>query len=132
MAEGRLQLSIQKRDTVKNHLIEFDEFLDSCNEDSKFTELQIQLLNIYKIFSNFYDFNDEIAVLDPDVNHSVERSDIQKDFFKLTSKAHRLLPGFPVVPSAGSRTDLNQSFMSNSNYSENRVSRRKIKLPTAP
>ena len=131
MAEVRLQLLMQKRITVKNHLIKFEEFLDNYNAESEFSELQIRLQTIYRIFSNFDDFNDEIVVLDPEVDHSREREDMQRDFFKLTSKAHSLIPDFQFAPPAGNRNDLNQSFSTNSNHSENQVFRRKIKLPTA-
>lgn len=132
--EGRLKLLIQNRVTLKNHVKNFDDFLERYNAQTDFGELQMRMQNINRVFSNFDNINDEIAILQPDIDHSIERDNIQEEFFKITSKAFDLISthAMPQIAQqfASSHTnanELNQSFSSNSNTLT--TQRRKIKLP---
>lgn len=131
--EDSLRLLIQKRNTQKNHINIFDDFQELYNAETDLGELQIRLQNIYKVFSNFDDVNDEIVILDHEIDHSEKRSNIQKNYFRVTSKAQSLIPTYLpqiILPNVNNN-NLNTSVSNETNLSENQVTRRKIKLPRA-
>lgn len=119
---------------VKNHIVLFEDSLELYNAQTDFGELQVRLQNIYKVFLNFDDINDEITVLDLGMDHLEDISAIQKQFFSITSKTQSLIPVHvsSYIPSSDNASNSSQNF-NDSNIIDSQLSltRRKIKSPLA-
>ena len=77
MAE-RARLLIQKRIAVKSQITNLSNILDKGKLDN--TTLKLRMSRVTELYHAFEDFNDELAVLDPNEGHQTEFATIQDRF----------------------------------------------------
>ncbi|XP_011881935.1 PREDICTED: uncharacterized protein LOC105569808 [Vollenhovia emeryi] len=127
----KIKFLVQKRTSLKSQITN----LANIVEEGKIDNATLRLRNerLTQLYRAFEEYNDELAVLDPNANHRVEFEGIQERFYSLAGKIESILrPG--DAPSG----DMSETSASVSNEGVRRddvvppVEKRRIKLPETP
>lgn len=122
MAE-RVKILIQKRTSLKSQITNLANLVDKGKIDNATLKLRsARLTNLYYAYE---EYNDELAVLDPNDAHQIEFANIQERYYSLAGRIENIV----------SVTDNSSVSVGASNEAGNdgtSIKRRRIKLPEAP
>jgi len=121
----KVKLILQKRTSLKSQITNLSNLLDKGKLDNATLKLRIDRLT--ELYHACEEFNDELAILDPNDTHQDEFINIQERFYALAGKIENIMSG---TNASGSKS----SDQSRVEYSENRAvidKKRRIKLPEA-
>ncbi|XP_070518975.1 uncharacterized protein [Cardiocondyla obscurior] len=127
MAE-RTQFLIQKRKSVKSQITNLSNLFEKKALDND--TLRLRLARVTALYQAFEEFNDELAVVDPDEAHEREFTQIQDRFYLLAGKIEKSLNAINT-PSTSAST-LNTSNTSQlENVATMSTNSQRVKLPKA-
>lgn len=127
----RLSVLLQKRETVRERIDAFNEFLQQydANNVGHTTQLQLRSQAVANSYATLDEIYDEIQIVDSDTDYTREKKSIENSYFEVIAKAQNFLVALmPAVnlnnqPSIASGENVNESVTS--------ASRRRLKLPQA-
>lgn len=124
----RIKLLVQKRISLKAQITNLKNLLDKDKIDT--ATLKLRIARLTDLYHAYEEYNDEIAMLDPESDHQAEFLNIQERFYVLANKADTILN------SASTSSADNGEFIvkARSDVSETSaiVKKRRIKLPDVP
>lgn len=123
----RVKILVQKRTSLKSQITSLTNLLDKGRING--STLRLRITRLTKLYHAYEEFNDELAVLDPNDVHQNEFSSIQERFYSLAGDVETRL-------SAGDVSDRDNGMSSNEIRIENTgtvttFKKRRIKLPEA-
>ncbi|KAL0111278.1 hypothetical protein PUN28_012882 [Cardiocondyla obscurior] len=122
----RVKFILQKRTALKSQITGLANLFEKGTADN--TALKLRLNRLTVLYNAFEEYNDELAILDPDDVHQTEFSQIQERFYSLASKIENFLNTTGLA-------NASTSSVSSGNPSDNSVptaNKRRMKLPDAP
>ncbi|XP_070530075.1 uncharacterized protein [Cardiocondyla obscurior] len=127
MAE-RTRFLIQKRTSLKSQITSLTNLFEKQALDN--TALKLRLARLTTLYNAFEEYNDELAISDPDEAHQVEFTQIQDRFYALAGRIENFLNRADTSNASTSGT--NNDVRSESVNSTTTIRMRRIKLPEAP
>lgn len=124
----RIKLLIQKRTSLKSQITNLNNIVDKSKADN--ATVKLRLVRLTDLYHAFEEYNDELAVLDPEGGHHDEFVTIQDRFYALASKIE-IGSNAANMSNAGGGASVEET-RSESMDSIVPVKRRRIKLPEAP
>ncbi|KYQ55208.1 hypothetical protein ALC60_05833 [Trachymyrmex zeteki] len=119
----RIKILVQKRTSLKSQITNLSNALDKSNLDN--TALRLRITRLTHLYNAYEEYNDELAVLDPNDSHHDEFTNIQERFYNLTSKIETFL-NTANTSTSGISNDETQSDRIESSVS---TKSRRLKLP---
>ncbi|XP_018360522.1 PREDICTED: uncharacterized protein LOC108759538 [Trachymyrmex cornetzi] len=123
----RLKLLIQKRTSLKAKLTGLANALDKGRFDN--VTLKLRVARLTELYHTFEDYNDELALLDPDDGHQAEFTNIQERFYSLAGRAENILN--PADTSGAGSETASEATRAEQAITVAASRKRKIKLPEA-
>ena len=121
----KIKLIVQKRTSLKSQLTSLNNILDKGNVDR--SALKLRMSRVTELYRAFEEYNDELALLDPNDTHVTEFENVQERYYSIASKVEYILQ-----PSDHMESETNASFVeTRSNSTATIIKNRRIKLPEA-
>lgn len=124
----RIKFLLQKRTSLKSQITNLTNLVERGTLDN--TSLKLRIARLTDLYNAFEEYNDELAILEPNDGHSTEFANIQDRFYAVASKAENILDN--ANSSNASTSGSNVEVRNEGTNSVIPVIKRRIKLPEAP
>lgn len=122
MAE-KIRMLIQRRTSLKSQITNLSNTLDKGRLDE--TALKLRMKRVNELYNAFEEYNDELAILDPNEAHQTEFINIQERFYSVASRVENIVNPASTSDAGSDRQDV---VSRNCNLE---IRKRRIKLPEA-